>query len=147
MLLRQICTFYTKYENLGLRITFILVSLQVIHLYWLTTFVILDAPELTLGIPPVVFVVIDYLEIPALISGLFFYGVTIITGDNKGKNYLYIGLLSVQFLHIFWITDTFVYMAFNFNQMIYLAWFAILIDFLELPVVYDLYKRLRSRGK
>lgn len=143
-LLKQISNFYERYENLGIKITFVLVSLQVIHLFWLTTFVIFDAPELTGNVPPIVFVLIDYLEIPALISGLVFYLLALADSQGRTKNLLLLGLLLIQFVHIFWVTDTFVYMAFNFNQYVYLAWFAVAVDFLELPVIYDLYKRIRN---
>lgn len=142
LLLRQISNFYQRWERLGLKVTFILVSLQVIHLFWLTTFVILNMPELTLYIPPILFVMIDYLELPAIFSGTIFYLLSLHLHKNK-KDLLYVGLLLIQIIHIVWITDTFIYMAFNFNQMIYLAWFAIAIDFLEVPVIWDLYKRLR----
>jgi hypothetical protein len=144
-MLKAVAEFYNKWENLGLKITFVLVSLQIIHLFWLTTFVVLDMPELTGGIPPLVFVILDYLEIPALISGIAFYLLLLTRPKRETKNLLYLGLLLVQCVHLFWITDTFVYMAFQFNQFMYLAWIAILIDYLELPVVYDLYKRIRNK--
>lgn len=143
--IKPVLQFYTKWENLGLRVTFILVSLQVIHLFWLTTFVILDAPELTLYIPPVLFVIIDYIEIPALISGTTFYAILIFNRECRGKNIFFLGLLLIQVVHLVWITDAFIYMSFKFNEMTYLAWIAVFVDFLEVLVAYDLYKRIRNR--
>lgn len=142
--MRAISEFHNRWENLGLKVTFILVSLQIIHLFWLTTFVILNAPELTLHIPPLLFVFIDYIEIPALVSGVLFYSFALLARHEK-KDILFISLLVVQFIHILWITDAFIYMSFKFNQMTWLAWIAVFIDYLELAVVYDLYKRIRSK--
>ena len=140
-MLQSVSNFYQRWEGLGLKVTFVLVSLQVIHLIWLSCFVL----GVHLPLPDIVFAAIDYLEIPALVSGVVFYVMTIIMGKDKRKNTLYIGLLLIQFVHIWWITDTFVYMAFNFNQYLWLAAIAIGIDFLELVVVVDLYKRIRNR--
>jgi hypothetical protein len=146
-LLQQISNFYERYECIGLRITFVLIYLQVIHLFWLTTFVILDAPQFTLGIPPIVFAAIDYLEIPALISGMVFYILSLHTHRNK-KDILFVALLGVQFFHILWITDAFVYMSFKFNAMTWLAWIAVFVDFLEVPIIIDLFiKIIRSKRK
>ena len=33
--------FYLRYQNINLKISFILISLQLLHLYWLTTDVVL----------------------------------------------------------------------------------------------------------
>lgn len=143
-MLKSISEFYVKWEGLGLRVTFILVSLQVIHLFWLTTFVVFNDPSLTLYIPPLLFVFIDYIEIPALVSGVVFYSLSFVSGRRK-KDILFLSLLLVQAIHIGWITDAFIYMSFKFNEMTYLAWVAVFIDFLELAVVVDLYKRIRNR--
>ena len=65
---------------------------------------------------------------------------------NKFKNTIFLILLAIQAIHIFWITDDIVYSTFIGGNIIeipqYLAWFAILIDYLELPVIYDLLKRI-----
>ena len=143
-MLEPIIKFYTKWENLGLKVTFVLVSLQVVHLFWLTTFVVFNDPSLTLYIPPVLFVVIDYIEIPALVSGIVYYSLSFASGRSK-KDILFISLLLVQGVHILWITDAFIYMSFKFNQMTWLAWIAVFIDYLELAVVWDLWKRIRTK--
>jgi hypothetical protein len=60
-------------------------------------------------------------------------------------------LLVVQVFHIFWITDDVVYASFFESSFVeippVLAWIAILIDYLELPVMADLlYKIIKGRG-
>lgn len=37
---QKIVEFWEKYENLNLKVAFFLVSLQLVHLYWLTTDVV-----------------------------------------------------------------------------------------------------------
>ena len=149
--------FYHHYENLNLKITFFLISLQILHLYWLTTDVVLQklfgesfflAPKSFLPI----FVVIDYIEIPALISGLIFYTYTVRKSKtNARRSYLFLGMLGVQVIHIFWITDEVVYDSFfnsSFIELpVILSWIAILIDYLELPVMADLFYKVIKKKK
>ena len=157
-LVGKFINFYHRYENLNLRITFFLISLQILHLYWLTTDVVLQklfaksfflAPKSLLPI----FVLIDYIEIPALISGLFFYAYCVHRNKSSAKkSYLFLGLLAVQVIHIFWITDEVVYDNFfnsSFVELpVLLSWIAILIDYLELPVMADLfYKVIRKKKR
>jgi hypothetical protein len=154
--LQKFINFYRRYENLNLKITFILISLQLLHLYWLTTDVVFQrilgesfflVPRYFLPI----FIVIDYIEIPALVSGIIFYAYeTRIHRENSNKSYLFLGLLSVQVIHIFWITDDVVYSSFFNAGFVHipplLAWVAILIDYLEIPVIVDLfYKVIRKQ--
>ena len=150
--LDRISKFYQKYENLGLKITFFLISLQVIHLYWLASDVVMQKlvghnffilPQ----VPVPLLVAIDYLEIPALFSGIVFYLVMLHRRDRHPlKNVLFLSLLAVQVLHMFWITDEVVYGAlFNVVPIalpIWLVWIAILIDYLELPVIFDLFRKI-----
>ncbi|TLX92238.1 MAG: hypothetical protein E6K94_00290 [Thaumarchaeota archaeon] len=149
--------FYHRYENLNLKITFFLISLQILHLYWLTTDVVLQkifgqsffiVPKNLLPI----FVVIDYIEIPALVSGIIYYAYSVRRNKAAAKSYLFLGMLAVQVIHIFWITDDVVYSSFfetSFVQLPYvLSWIAILIDYLELPVMADLfYKVIRNKSR
>lgn len=151
MILRKIADFYRKYEDLGLKITFALIALQIIHLYWLTTDVVLAR---SLGesffafpqVPQPLFVAIDYLEIPALFSGIVFYGLAIYNNKNSRRSSLFLILLAVQIFHIFWITDEVLYeILFSTIPIAIpaaLAWVAISIDYLELPVMADLFYRL-----
>jgi len=157
-LVQKFINFYHRYENLNLKITFVLISLQILHLYWLTTDVVLQkifgqsfflVPKSLLPI----FVVIDYIEIPALISGIIFYTYSIRNGkDSANKSYLFLGLLGVQVIHIFWITDEVVYNSLFKSSLVeipyLLSWIAILIDYLELPVMADLfYKVVRKKRR
>ena len=157
-LAQKIVNFWYRYENLNLKITFILISLQLLHLYWLTTDVVLQRiyGESFLIFPKAflpVFVVIDYIEIPALISGITFYSLSIYKHQKDSwKNSLFLAMLAVQVVHIFWITDEIVYDTFFKTRLVefplYIAWIAILIDYLELPVMADLfYKIIKGEKK
>jgi hypothetical protein len=147
--IQKILDFWTKYESLNLKITFILISLQILHLYWLTADVVLQriAGESYLGLPRILlplFIVIDYVEIPALVSGITFYLFSIFKrGSHSRKNIVFLLLLAIQVVHIFWITDEVVYESLLDNDLVifpvYAAWIAILIDYLEIPVMVDLF--------
>ena len=147
--IQKILNFWKKYENLNLKITFILISLQVLHLYWLTADVVLQriAGQSYLGLPHgllPLFIVIDYVEIPALVSGITFYLFSIFKHEGHSrKNLVFLILLAAQVVHIFWITDEVVYESFFDEGLVtfpeYLAWVAILIDYLEIPVMIDLF--------
>jgi hypothetical protein len=156
ILVQKFIDFYHRYETLGLKITFILISLQLLHLYWLTTDVVLQkifgqsfflVPKNLLPL----FVVIDYIEIPALISGIIFYIYSIRSGEDSKKSYLFLGMLGVQVIHIFWITDDVVYSSFFNSSFVQipslLAWIAILIDYLELPVIGDLFYKIIKKKR
>ncbi len=156
---KKIMDFYLRYQNINLKISFVLISLQLLHLYWLTTYVVLYRltgidyfGELSDFI--LLFIVIDYIEIPALVSGVIYYLFTIIYDkkekEKRTKNTVLLIHLASQSIHIFWITDDIVYTTFVGSELIYmpeyLAWIAILIDYLELPVIYDLLKRIIKKG-
>jgi hypothetical protein len=157
ILVQKFIDFYRHYETLSLKITFILISLQLLHLYWLTTDVVLQkifgqsfflVPKNLLPL----FVVIDYIEIPALVSGIIFYIYSIRSGEEGSKrSYLFLGMLGVQVIHIFWITDDVVYSSFFKSSFVeipsLLAWIAILIDYLELPVIGDLFYKIIKKKR
>ncbi|HEX6294911.1 MAG TPA: hypothetical protein VFZ46_07125 [Nitrososphaeraceae archaeon] len=142
-----------QYQNLNLKISFLLISLQLLHLYWLTTDVVLyritgtDYFVQASGFV-LLFIIIDYIEIPALVSGITYYFFNLIYNkkEKRIKNIIFLILLAIQSIHIFWITDDIVYSTFVGADLIeipeYLVWIAILIDYLELPVIYDLLKRI-----
>jgi hypothetical protein len=156
---QKLVGFWKRYESLNLKIAFVLISLQLVHLYWLTADVVVkritgdSAMGLTLGGPLLVFfIVIDYIEIPALVSGLTYYALSIYNRENARKNALLLTLLAVQVFHIFWITDEVVYDTFfgassAVEIPYYAAWVAILIDYLELPVIADLFYRTIIKGE
>jgi hypothetical protein len=149
--IQKLLDFWTRYENLNLRITLILISLQILHLYWLTADVVLQriSGQSYLGLPKELlplFIVVDYIEIPALVSGITFYLFSIFKGEpNPRKDVIFLILLAIQAVHIFWITDEIVYESLLGNDLItiplYLTWIAILIDYLEIPVMIDLFHK------
>lgn len=120
--------------------------LQLFHLYWLTTDVVivrLSGQDYFNWTPfwELLITMVDYAEIPALIGGTILYR----------KNLKYLLLINSQWLHIFWITDEFVLDTLLGKQSasllpIWLAWIAIAIDYLELPVIFDtIRKTIRAR--
>ncbi|MDQ3838136.1 MAG: hypothetical protein M3297_02595 [Thermoproteota archaeon] len=113
------------------------------------------ADQSYLGLPRVLlplFIVVDYVEIPALISGITYYLFSLFKDEvHSRKNVLFLVLLAIQVVHIFWITDEIVYESLLYSDLvtfpIYLAWIAILIDYLEIPVMVDLfYKTFRVKN-
>lgn len=156
---QKLIGFWHRFESLNLKIAFVLISLQLLHLYWLTADVVIkritgdSALGLTLDGPLLVFfIVIDYIEIPALIAGLTYYALSIYKREKAAKNALLLAMLAVQVFHIFWITDEVVYDTFFGTSSAveipyYAAWIAILIDYLELPVIADLFYKTIVKGK
>jgi hypothetical protein len=156
--LHKVIGFWEKYQNLNLKIAFFLMSLQVLHLYWLTADVVLKMISgdsyfgLSYSLLPL-FVLVDYIEIPALISGITFYSFSLMKNTRANRdvvvNTIFLSLLVAQIIHIFWITDEVVYESFFGGDLvtfpIYLAWVAILIDYLEIPVMVDLFRRLFNK--
>jgi len=157
--LQKLVGFWRRYENLNLKIAFVLISLQLVHLYWLTADVVIkritgdSAMGLTLGGPLLIFfIVIDYIEVPALVAGLTYYALNVYKREKTAKNALLLAMLAVQVFHIFWITDEVVYSTFFESSSAveipyYAAWIAILIDYLELPVIADLFYRTIVKGE
>ncbi len=136
---------YERNELVALTITTLLFVLQLIHLYWLFAHVILMRlwgvsyfdPQ---GIWKFFILLVDYTEIPALIATSILY----LNEYRKKKNVkslLFLLFLNTQWIHLFWITDEFVVTAFTGNMPLsipaWLAWVAILIDYLEIPVIID----------
>jgi hypothetical protein len=156
---QKLVGFWRRYESLNLRIAFALISLQLVHLYWLTADVVVkritgdSAMGLTVSGPLLVFfIIIDYIEVPALVAGLTYYGLSIYKREKTTKNALLFAMLVVQVFHIFWITDEVVYDTFFGTSSAveipyYAAWIAILIDYLELPVIADLFYRTIIKGE
>ena len=146
--------FWAWYERnflLNLTISTLLFALQLFHLYWLFTDVILV--RLTgssyFVFPPFwgfISTFLDYSEIPAIVSTTILY-LHLLRKEWSYKNLWLMIFLNIQWLHILWITDEVVVERFNselslFTWAIWLSWFAILIDYLELPVIWDTARRL-----
>lgn len=142
---------YNRHLLLNTSVAAGLFILQLVHLYWLTTHVVfLKAFGLDLFNPPVfwetIIILVDYTEIPALITTSLVY----INAHRKKasfKNLLYLFFLNIQFVHIFWITDEFVLESFTGSGggtilPAWAAWIAIMIDYLELPVIFETLKKL-----
>jgi hypothetical protein len=142
---------YERNYTINIAVAAGLFVLQLIHLYWLT----LDVVALRLvdesyfnpdGIFYAFILVVDYTEIPALLGVSLVY----VNELRKGfgwKPLLFLLFLNSQWLHIFWITDEFVVNEFSGEAAAgslpaWAAWIAILIDYLELPVIYDTLKKL-----
>ncbi|MDP3793063.1 MAG: hypothetical protein Q8Q89_05050 [bacterium] len=128
----------------------VLFGWQLLHLYWLTTYVVADR---ILGFPifnpndlyQFLLISADYFEIPALISGTLLY-LHSLREDTLKKNIIFILLINSQWLHLFWITDEFVLDKFHHTDdstilPVWLAWTAVTVDYFELPVIYDTIKK------
>ncbi len=133
----------------SLRIAAIVFALQIVHLAWLTTDVVL--PQL-FGTPALLharwaqllLVFVDYLEIPTLITVSLVYINALRHHQHPAHNIFYLVLLNSQWLHVFWITHEFVARIFTNSATsigLALAWGAIFIDYLELLVIYDTLRR------
>jgi hypothetical protein len=148
--LRTFFDWYERHYTLNVSIAAGLFMLQLVHLYWLSAHVV--ALRLTeesffspSGVIEYAILVIDYTEIPALLSVSLVYINELRKGWNW-KSLLFLLFLNSQWLHIFWITDEFVVNEFQGREVAsslpaWLAWTAILIDYLELPVIYDTVKK------
>lgn len=142
---------YDRHYVLNVSIALFLFALQLVHLFWLGGEVIaekaLGAPIFTLdGVWQLIILLVDYTEIPALFTVSLIY----IDAWRHGKKWyaiLMLALLHSQWIHIFWITDEFVVDSFtdHMHESVFpawLAWVAILIDYLEVPVIIDTVRRL-----
>ena len=138
--------FWDSYErNYRLNVAFasILFLLQLNHLLWMAA----DPAASRIGGHALVhlhgplqwlIVAVDYTEIPALIAVSLVY-VNELRRGFAWKPLLFLVFLNSQWLHIFWITDEYVA---DGSLPAGLAWVAILIDYLELPVIFDTLRRL-----
>ncbi|MBI2246956.1 MAG: VIT1/CCC1 transporter family protein [Armatimonadetes bacterium] len=141
---------YERYYLLNLSVATVLFLLQAFHLYWLFTDVIL---ERLLGQSYFLFprelwpiyVLIDYTEIPAIITTSAVY-LHSLGKRNTLQAWLALFALNIQWLHLFWITDEIVVENLRGAALVglpaWLAWIAILIDYLEVPVMVDTVRRL-----
>ena len=145
---------YNQHLLLTTGIAAVLFTLQLVHLYWLTVHVVFHK---TFGFSlwnPSPFLewlllIVDYTEIPALITTSLVY-INELRKKYSIKSALYLIFLNSQFLHIFWITDEFVEARLTGTPEvtilpIWLAFLAIAIDYLELPVIFETIKRFYER--
>ena len=144
---------YERHYALNITIAATLFGLQIIHLVWLTGqplwSKLFGSPLFEIDKPyswPLLLV--DYTEIPALLSVTVVYLNELRNDGFAAKPVLYILFLNSQWLHIFWITDEFVVESNAQNASTtlptWLAYIAILIDYLELPVIFDTFRKMRT---
>jgi hypothetical protein len=113
---------------------------QLIHLLWMTTYVIpVHLGHQPLWSPPAApLAIADWFEIPAIVTTSILY--------VRTRQWRMLFLVNVQLFHIFWITDEIILSRGTLNPA--LAWVAILVDYLELPVIVDTIRRaLRGLGE
>ena len=124
--------------------------LQLFHLYWLFTDVVLQKLTgrsyysfSTAG--ALASLLADYLEIPTLVSASLLY-IADLRRRFALRSLLYLLMLNTQWAHMLWITDEVVVQTFAqhslFTWNAAVAWVAILIDFLEVPVILDTLHRV-----
>ena len=141
---------YDQFEDFNIVFTAFLFSIQIGHLIWLTTNIVLpqllNLPlHLSGGMSNITIALVDYTEIPALISISLLYLRSFKKRANK-KDLYFLILLNVQWLHMVWITDEVVLKTLSSAGLvnywnISLAWGAILVDYLELPVIVETLRR------
>lgn len=144
---RDFWRWYERHYRLNVAIAAGLFGLQLVHLAWLTGQPLADS---LLGDPLFavegpfqwLIVLVDYTEVPALLSVSLLY-VHALRERLSWRPLLLLAFLNSQWLHIFWITDEFVVAAGEGATALpaWLAFAAILIDYLELPVIVDTLRR------
>lgn len=146
--IRAFWGWYERHYVANLTITTCLFLLQLFHLYWLAADVI--ASRLTghsLFSPPphwkYIIIAVDYTEIPALLSSSLMYIYVLLHHPFRWRNVFLLASINSQWLHLFWITDEFVLTALREGKTgsilpTWLAWIAIGIDYLEIPVIIDI---------
>jgi hypothetical protein len=144
---RNFWSWYERNYLLNVAIASALFVLQLVHLTWLGADPIAQrlahesffTPE---GLLRYLIYLVDYAEIPALIAVSLVY-VNELRQRFAWTPLLFLLFLNSQWLHIFWITDEYVAAELSGPSLPgWLAWVAILIDYLELPVIFDTLKRL-----
>jgi hypothetical protein len=140
---------YERHYRINIAVAAGLFTLQIIHLVWLTgqpvaekatgdALFTLDGPLRWL------IVLVDYTEIPALVSVSLVY-INELRKRFSVKSLAFLVFLNSQWLHIFWITDEFVVASTAGEDTAlpaFLVWVAMLIDYFELPVIFDTLKKL-----
>lgn len=141
---------YERNYTLNIAVALGLFLLQLVHLYWLSADVV--ARRLT-GVSfldldgPLRFLIllVDYTEVPALLGTSLVY-LNELRRGFRWRPLVLLLFLNSQWIHLFWITDEFVVDAFTGSGAVvglpvWLAWVAIGIDYLELPVIVDMTRR------
>lgn len=146
---RDFWAWYERHYKLNVAIAASLFAFQLVHLVWLTCQPlarrVLGEPIVDVEVPfSWLIVFVDYTEIPALLSVSLVY-LHDLRGGFSWRPAVYLAFLNSQWLHIFWITDEFVVTSGGDESTVLPAWLAyvaILIDYLELPVMWDTFRRV-----
>lgn len=158
-LFQSFWNWYEQHKVFTVGIAAFLFAIQLVHLYWLSADVVLFYlleksffnPQ---GFWLALLLLVDYTEIPAFIATSLMY-INQWRQKRNFKSIIFLFFISSQFLHIFWITDEFVietltHAARETILPFWLAWLAIFIDYLELPVIIEttreFFKALKERG-
>lgn len=149
--LKEFWKWYEEHYFLNLAVAGGLFMLQLIHLFWLATDVIAVKIFGTgifdlRGVWEYIIVAVDYTEIPALITTSVLY-LNEARKKANVKSVLFLFLINSQWLHLFWITDEFVIDALTGAGTLLpasLAWVAIVIDYLEVPIIADILKKISA---
>lgn len=148
--MRKLFAWYEQHFRLHIRLATVLFLLQAFHLYWLTTHVValIVIGKSVFAFPTGfswLYALVDYTEIPALLSVSVIYIRQIMKKKQVRRSWLYLLFLNSQWIHLFWITDEVIV-----GQLVgaipvaiprLLAYGAIAIDYLEIPVVIDTAKK------
>jgi hypothetical protein len=142
--MQRFWNWYERHYTLNISVAAALFALQILHLVWLTA-----EPLWTKLFGEALFSIekpyswplylVDYTEIPALLGVSLVY-LHELRGGLAWRPLLFLVFLNSQWLHIFWITDEFVVDSSGSQGTVlpsWLAYAAILIDYLELPVIVD----------
>ena len=149
-ILRKFLRWYDRYDDFNTVLAAFLFSIQIVHLVWLMANVVLPrlfdiSPLIIQPLFNIIVAVVDYTEIPAIISTSLVYFRSYKLKANK-KDFWYLFFLNIQWLHILWITDEIVIEILGGPKLIghwnyIVVWAAISIDYLELPVIFETLKR------
>jgi len=141
---------YRRHYLATLVITTAVFVLQLFHLYWLFTDVILKriTGQSYFLFPPqglFIYVLIDYLEIPTHLSAMILYFYEFRQGVRARSLFFFL-LLQLHWVHLVWITDDVVVRDLTQHSLIawgsIAAWIAIAIDYLEVPIIVDRLRRV-----
>lgn len=151
-LIDRFWAWYDRHYTFNLTVTTLLFLLQLVHLYWMGTHVLsLKIFGYSLFNPGELYskliILADYLEIPALLSSSILYLRELARQANT-KSLLLLLFINLQWVHLFWITDEFILSEFRGETSLlpeWLAFIAILIDYLEVPAIMDTSKKLYHR--
>lgn len=146
-LTQRFFAWYERHYALNVGVAAGLFLLQLVHLYWLSADVVarrLSGASLweVDGWLAYLVLLVDYVEIPSLFGVSLIY-VNELRKRPNWRSVLFLLLLNSQWLHILWITDEFVVGELargggGSGLPGWLAWVAIGIDYLELPVILDI---------